>query len=329
MFQYATLSPNRKQFVDLAKKTFPDLSTTITKDQIQQVVDLNGINYPQWFIVKDNREGRGIYKFPAISLANTVEAIPETVDEIKTRIRETFEALQDLTQAVAANTVNALIVTGAPGLGKSFTVNKVLHDINDGEYGYVFHSGYLRASHLFRLLWENRQKGQVVVIDDCDGILSDEIALNILKSALELKPVRRVGWGSEKEFEDQDGEQIPRYFNYEGSVIFLTNKPIRQMIAANDKASPHLAALESRGLILDLKIRTRQEYLIKIEQTLAEGLLRNQGISQHAEKEIMQFINDHLDNFTELSLRMVEKIARLFVASPKSWQKIVKATCWK
>jgi hypothetical protein len=236
--------------------------------------------------------------------------------------------MRELIKAVSSNTVNSLVIAGGAGLGKSYTVNQTLNEVNSGEYGYVFHRGYLKATHLFRLLYENRFPGQVVVLDDCD-LWHDETALNILKAALELKPVRRIGWGSEKVFLDEDGEEIPRYFDFEGSVIFLTNLSVRDLISSGSKQAAHLAAIESRSLVLDLKIKTKEEYMIKIKQTLEEGMLRNIGVSVSQEQEIVAFMEDNLDRLVELSLRMVEKIAALYKASPGNWQKLCRTVCLK
>jgi predicted choloylglycine hydrolase len=144
-----------------------------------------------------------------------------------------------------------------------------------------------------------------------------------------LKPVRRIGWGSEKVFEDQDGEEIPRYFDFEGSIIFLTNLPFREMINSNSKNSPHLSALESRSLVLDLKIKTKREYMIKIKQTIDSGMLRNLGFNQKEQNDILSFMEENIDKFTELSLRMVEKIAALYKANPSTWEKLTKTVCFK
>lgn len=268
---------------------------------------------------------RGVYNFPVKS---TFPVKIESEEEISLRIRDTYEAMNELVEAVAANTVNSLVIAGGAGLGKSYGVNKALQKVNGGDFGYVFHRGYLRATHLFRLLWENRFPGQVVVLDDCD-VWHDETALNLLKAALELKPVRRIGWGSEKEFTDEDGDVIPRYFDFEGSVIFLTNLSVRDLINSGSKQAPHLSAIESRSLVLDLKIKTKQEYMIKIKQTLEGGMLREMGINQAQEKEILGFMEDNLDKLIEVSLRMIEKIASLYKAKPDTWQKICKTVCLK
>lgn len=335
--KYETLSPNRKHFIQQALNVYPNLTNQITREEIEIITTTHNLNWPQWLTTPDNKISRKLWNFPHPSDSTQQDAtetnqtnLIESEEEIQNRIKDTYESLETLIQAVASNTVNSLIVSGGAGLGKSHTVNKTLSQYNDGEeYNYIFHKGYLRASHLFRLLWENKEQGQTIVIDDCDSIFSDETAMNLLKAALELKASRRIGWGSEKAFEDQDGEQIPRYFDYEGSIIFLTNKDIRGEIASNTKNSPHLSALESRSLVLDMKIKTKQEYLIKIKQTVEAGMLSEKGFSPEEEAEIMSFLEDNANSFSELSLRMVEKVSALYSANPNNWQKLVAAVCFK
>jgi hypothetical protein len=330
MYDYNTLSPNRKAYLTTALEVFPDIGDVITRDQYLHIKSTRGVE-AQWLVIPENRAGRGLYYFPKpTEIHHHTPRVEETDEEIAIRINDTYESMEILVSCVAANTVNSLIVSGGAGIGKSYTVRKVLNNINNGsEYNYVFHSGYIRNTHLFRLLWENRFPGMVIVIDDCDKVLGEEDTLNLLKAALELKPIRRIGWGSEKTFEDSDNEEIPRYFDYEGSIIFLTNKDIRGEIASNTKISLHLSALESRSLILDMKIKTKREYMIKIKQTVNAGMLRNKGFNREQENEIMKFIEDNMNELSELSLRMVEKIAALYRSNHKDWVKLVKATCFK
>lgn len=304
-------------FANAARSLFPELTTTITRAQVLQTMNQANLKWPNF-----DRVSRGVYKLP-----ESTQISFETPEDTEARIADTFESLETLVASVASNSVNSLVVAGAPGLGKSYTVNKVLNEINQDNY--IFHRGYLRASHLFRLLWQNRFNGQVIVLDDTDAIFGDETALNILKAALELKPVRRIGWGSEKEFLDDDGETIPRYFDYSGSIIFLTNLPFREMIASNSKNAPHLSALESRSLVLDLKIKTQTEYLVKIKQTIKAGMLENAGFNLVEEVEIISFLEENITKFSDISLRMVEKIAALYRANPTNWQKLCRAVCFK
>jgi hypothetical protein len=329
MFSYQNLSPNRRQFIDSAIKEIPDIQDQITRQQVMEVANKANINFPQWLIVPENQISRGIYNFPKPNSEHVFSSnYKETEEEIAQRIKDTYESLEELTKAVANQVINGLVIAGGAGLGKSYTVNKILTEVNEGEYGHVFWRGYIKPTHLYRMLWENRHKGQVIVLDDCD-MWGDNTALNILKAALELKPSRQIGWGSEKEFIDEDGEIIPRYFHYEGSIIFLTNVPFRDMIMSGSKNSEHLKAIESRSLVLDLKIKTKQEYMIKIKQTIEQGLLDRFQLSQTEQDEIIEYMENNLDKLVEVSLRMVEKIASLYQTNNEKWQKLCNSVCLK
>lgn len=317
-----------KSFEQVVAVNFPEIveAGVITRRQAQDIQKEYGVKWPAHIINMSNSVGRGVFKFSAeLSLDSLVPQKPVESDaDLEQRIRETYNSLYKLVGAVANNNVNSLIVAGAPGLGKSHDTNAALVSINDGEYGYVFHRGYIRATHLFRLLWENRLPGQTVVLDDVDAIFGDETALNILKAALELKDTRMIGWGSEKEFLDTDGEVIPRYFSYQGNIIFLTNLNFSEMAAGNSKNAPHLAALESRSLVLDLKIKTKREIMCKIKLTVQDGMLRTKGISESEEIELLSFMEDNIDRMKEISLRSVEKLAALFLMDKSDWRSIAR-----
>lgn len=332
MFSYDTLTANRKAFIDAAIEMFPELSSEITKKQIDAVWKASGASYPTWIVNPANRSGKAVYLFPNPNSSSSQKPqepkVTETDEQISARIKDTYASMDELVRAVASNTVNSLVIAGGAGIGKSYTVNKTLSEHYNGEYGFVFHRGYLRASHLFRMLYENRQKGMTVVLDDCD-IWHDETALNILKAALELKETRRIGWGSEKIFLDEDGEEIPRYFDFEGAVIFLTNLNVRDLISSGSKMAPHLAAIESRSLVLDMRIKSKREYLAVIALKLKEGLLSNKGVSEADQTEIMDFVSENLDRFSDISLRMIEKIAKLMQASPTGWRRLAASVCMK
>lgn len=324
-------------FETAALQVFPELesSDTISRKQIKIIQEKTGASWPSHIANTPNTISRGLYKFsPRFSIESGTEipvtsVIEETDTELYARLRDTYKTLDKLVEAVSNNTVNSLIVAGAPGLGKSYEVNKVLNEINSGEYGYIFHRGYLRATHLFRLLWENRFQGQTVVIDDCDAIFSDETALNILKAALELKETRMIGWGSEKEFVDADGDTIPRYFDFQGNVIFLTNLNFSEMAGGNSKNAPHLSALESRSLVLDIKVKTKREFMAKIKLTVQDGMLRSKGLRPDEEDIIVSFMEENVDRLKECSLRMCEKIAALYLLDKSDWKTLARTVCLK
>jgi len=320
-------------FEQAALLEIPELANRgeITNKEMDMIYLNHNCPWPKHITHAQNRIRPGVYKFSLdaeafndVAFTPAEPIIPETEEEMEIRIKERYKTMRVLLGSVAVNTINGVIIAGAPGLGKSFETNKIL---DENGVQFVFHRGYLKATHLFRLLWENRFAGQVIVLDDCD-IWGDLTALNILKAALELKPTRPISWGSEKEFVDTDGESIPRTFDYEGSIVFLTNEKLGSL--SSTKAGPHLAALDSRSMVLDLKIITPREIMCKVKMTVREeGMLRHGGIDHEAEEAILAFMEENANKMKEISLRTAEKIAVLYRMNPSDWGPLARTICLK
>ena len=126
------------------------------------------------------------------------KVLTETDEQIMLRLGQRFEILEDMTRAVKKGDVRAMIVTGPPGVGKSFGVEKVLsrHDVfadvaNDGKLKkYEVVKGAMSAIGLYKKLYEFSDKKCILVFDDCDSILLEDLSLNILKAALDSSKKR-------------------------------------------------------------------------------------------------------------------------------------------
>ena len=255
----------------------------------------------------------------------------KTDEEIAHDQRETFEILGEMTKAVASNTVKGLVVSGPAGIGKSHTVETTLHDTLDmlgkltgqGQM-YEVISGGISAAVLYEKLWEYRDESQVLVFDDCDGVLYDEDSLNVLKAALDSKKTRRISWNTRSlHLERKD---IPNSFEYKGGVIFITNVKFDQVKSA--RISNHLEAIVSRCHYMDIGIDTAREKLLHIRNVVERSnMLGSYGFDDNTKAEVMDYINAHSKQLRELSLRMVLKIADLRKAMPSNWQRFVEKNC--
>ena len=65
------------------------------------------------------------------------DIIEETDEEIDARIKERFSVLQDLTLCTLDGDSRALVVSGPPGLGKSYTIEQLLKNKDESEYRVV------------------------------------------------------------------------------------------------------------------------------------------------------------------------------------------------
>jgi hypothetical protein len=251
----------------------------------------------------------------------------ETDAQIAARLEDSFSAMHTMALATVKGINKSLIISGPAGVGKSHTVMQIADAMEDDKLTTVV-KGYVRPTGLYKLLYENRFKASVIVFDDADSIFMDDVCLNLLKAACDMTRSRRLSWLTETKMEDEDGERLPRTFEFEGSIIFITNYDFDYLIERGNKLAPHFQAMISRSHYLDVGIKSKRDYVVRLRQVVGQGMLREQGFNQAQEDELMQFIGDNQDRLRELSLRMVIKLAGLMTMGG-DWQRLARATCMK
>ena len=252
----------------------------------------------------------------------------ETDEETIDRLRERFDMLEDMTKAAKKGDVRAMIVSGPPGVGKSFGVEKVLgkHDLiaTLGEKAprYEVVKGAMSAIGLYCKLYNYADKDNVLVFDDCDSVLLDDLSLNILKAALDSKKNRRIHWNTDS-FKLRN-EGVPDSFEFKGSAIFITN--IKFDNVKSKKLRDHLEALESRCHYIDLTIDTEREKMLRIKQITGDGMLDEYALPEGTVDDIVDFVDVNKKRLRELSLRTVLKVADLAKAFPNKWEAMAENT---
>ena len=262
------------------------------------------------------------------------KVLTETDEEIMERLGQRFEILEDMTRAVKKGDVKSMIVTGPPGVGKSFGVEKVLsrHDVfadvaNDSKLKkYEGVKGAMSAIGLYSKLYEYSDAKSILVFDDCDSVLLDDLSLNILKAALDSGKKRMIHWNTDSRLLRSEG--VPNSFEFKGGAIFITN--IKFEHVRSKKLRDHLEALESRCHYLDLTIDTEREKLLRIKQVVEQaGMLDEYELEDWAKLEVVDFIVTNAKRMRELSLRMVLKVADIRIAMPTKWKAVVEVTCMR
>ena len=255
-------------------------------------------------------------------------------EEIIERLRNRFQILDDMTRAVKKGDVRAMIVTGPPGVGKSFGVEAVLsrHDVfadvaNDSKLKkYEVVKGAMSAIGLYKKLFEYSDKKCILVFDDCDSVLLDDLSLNILKAALDSSKKRTIHWNTDSRLLRSEG--VPNSFEFKGGAIFITN--IKFDNVKSKKLRDHLEALESRCHYLDLTIDTEREKILRIKQVITEcGMLDDYEFSDLEKEVLIDFVDDNKKKLRELSLRTVLKIADLKKSMPSNWRAVAEVTCMR
>jgi hypothetical protein len=260
------------------------------------------------------------------------EVARETDEQIYERLGERFAILTEMTRAARTGDVRAMIVSGPPGVGKSFGVEAVL--AKDGLFDTLAErkpkfevvKGAMSSIGLYSKLYEFSEKGNVVVFDDCDSILMEDLSLNILKGALDSSERRWISWNTDSRLLRSEG--IPDRFEFKGAAIFITN--IKFEHVKSKRLRDHLDALESRCHYIDLQMDTAREKILRIKQVVKDcDMLGRYDFEDCVKDELVKFVEDNQERLRELSLRMVLKLADLRKSFPTSWVAMARTTCMK
>lgn len=264
------------------------------------------------------------YMFKKITgVKKSFDEITGTVKEVKSDrfcINQRFSFVEKLISMVASGVQPSAVITGQGGLGKTYTVTKTLVNagyvdastLADFQVGQVVQrskmfvtvKGYSTAKGLFRTLFENN--GSVIVFDDCDSVLKDPVALNLLKGALDSYGKRIISWNA-----DMKDEDLPRSFDFTGKVVFISNK------AQNDIDQ----AIRSRSMMIDLAMTLdqkidRMDFIAKSDEFMPE-------YSMEVKQDAMNLIRTLKDDAKEISLRTLISVSKIR-ASNQDWKEMAE-----
>ena len=316
--------PLVKQFQIGAKGGFITVDGTgqFGKDKIRVLV-----KSPQEYEFVDATEYTG-----AVATTIADKHAGQTDEERIAEIGERFEILDSMTKAVLNGDIRAMIVSGPPGVGKSFTVEaqieraNLFQNIANAKPKHTVVKGSASPIGLYKVLYEYSDTNSVVVFDDCDSILFDDVSLNLLKGALDSGKSRKISWLSESRVLKQ--EDIPTSFQFKGSVIFITNLKFDQV--KSTRLKDHLEALQSRCHYLDLTLDTMRDKVLRIRQIAKTGqLFEEMGIGDIGQEIIIDFLDANKNKMREMSLRMAIKVAQLYKSFPQNWESLARTTCMK
>ena len=213
-------------------------------------------------------------------------------------INQRFQFLNNLTKMVIDGVTPSLLVVGEGGLGKTHAINAAISESGLFGFEFVFFKGYSTARGLYNTLYENN--GKLIIFDDCDSVLEDKVALNILKSALDSYETRNISWLSKMNKNDQ----YPQQFNFTGRIIFISNKA---------KSSIDGAIL-SRSLTVDLTMNSDE----KIERmtTILPNILPQ--YDNDVKLEALSFLTQNKET-ANLNMRTLIMVIKMRFSNPDNW----------
>ena len=188
----------------------------------------------------------------------SVKHIEDNIERLS--FEKQLEDLQNLINLTINGAANALFVAGRGGVGKTHTVEKVLHSrgLTDGN-GYFKNTGSASAAGIYSLLFKH--KSEIILFDDSDDALGDQEARNIFKAATDTKKNRKLVWNKmgknimdPDDITDEDiaNGALPRYFEFTGKIIFISNLPMQ-------KLDPD-GAIRTRAYLIDIDPTDEEVY---------------------------------------------------------------------
>ena len=216
-------------------------------------------------------------------------------------INQRFGFLNDLTTMVVNGVTPSLVVCGQGGLGKTHSVTQTISENGLEEADYVFFKGYSTARGLYNTLYDNN--GKLIVFDDCDSVLDDKVAVNILKSALDSYEKRTISWMSKM----NKSEIYPQHFNFTGRIIFISNK-------SKEKIDE---AVLTRSLTVDLTM-TPDDKVARMESIL-ESILPEYDID--VKQDALDFLKSVKEEVS-LNMRMLIMISKMRRMYPDTWRSL-------
>jgi len=221
-------------------------------------------------------------------------------------INERFTFLSSLVRMVIKNLRVSLIITGEGGLGKTYTVMEQIKQagLYEGVH-YVVIKGFSTAKGLYNTLFDHRDK--LIIFDDCDEVLKNDIAKNILKGALDSYDVRKVSWISQA-----IGSDYPTDFIFEGRIIFISNM---------DKNKIDQAIL-SRASNVDLTMSVVDK-LARMEKILPTEAFKGE-VSMKLKNEAFEVLKKHAHACSNLNLRTLIEIIDYRASGEENWEELAE-----
>jgi hypothetical protein len=237
-------------------------------------------------------------------------------------IDQRFQFVSDIVKMVAGRKTPSAIITGDGGLGKTYSVVKALKEcglkdmtefLSESDIGAVTMTsqmftvikGYSTAKALYRVLYENRNS--TVVFDDCDSVLKDPDALNLLKGALDSFDKRFITWNAEMR-----DDQLPRLFQFKGGIIFISNMSPEKL----DQALKTRSMCMDVSMTLEQKIQ-RMRTIMKCDEFLP-------GIPMSYKEEALEVIDQFKGQAKEVSLRTLISTTKIRANDSGNWKQLAK-----
>ena len=245
-----------------------------------------------------------------VSVSSTIAGAAEVEKKIETAKSDpktAFKEMQMYVKMVIKGIQPAVILCGAPGIGKTFRVKQQLKAA-----GYTMTAdntvkGKCTPRQLYLTLYNNKGKGDIVLVDDADSLVgpkAPEDCINILKAALDSTADdegRLVSYKVSGELKDDEGVPVPKSHYNKCGMIVITNYSVGQIDTA----------LRNRAFTQSLDFSTKD--LLQIIRDIMPNIESNR-LSMTSKAKAMNYLEKLVEEGKpiEVSCRSFITCARIY-----------------
>ena len=245
-----------------------------------------------------------------VSVSSTIAGAAEAEKKIETAKSDpktAFKEMQMYVKMVIKGIQPAVILCGAPGIGKTFRVKQQLKAA-----GYTMTAdntvkGKCTPRQLYLTLYNNKGKGDIVLVDDADSLVgpkAPEDCINILKAALDSTADdegRLVSYKVSGELKDDEGVPVPKSHYNKCGMIVITNYSVGQIDTA----------LRNRAFTQSLDFSTKD--LLQIIRDIMPNIESNR-LSMTSKAKAMNYLEKLVEEGKpiEVSCRSFITCARIY-----------------
>lgn len=245
-----------------------------------------------------------------VSVSSSIPGAAEAQKKIeiaKSDPKTAFKEMQLYVKMVIKGIQPAVILCGAPGIGKTFRVKQQLKAA-----GYTMTAdntvkGKCTPRQLYLTLYNNKGKGDIVLVDDADSLVgpkAPEDCINILKAALDSTADdegRLVSYKVSGELKDDEGVPVPKSHYNKCGMIVITNYSVGQIDTA----------LRNRAFTQSLDFSTKD--LLEIIREIMPNIESNR-LSMTSKAKAMNYLEKLVEEGKpiEVSCRSFITCARIY-----------------
>lgn len=221
-----------------------------------------------------------------VSVSSSIPGAAEAqkkIEIVKSDPKTAFKEMQMYVKMVIKGIQPAVILCGAPGVGKTYRIMQQLKAAGYTMSGDNVIKGKCSPRQLYLTLYNNKGKGDIVVIDDADSLVgprAPEDSINILKAALDSTADdegRLVSYKVSGELKDDEGVPVPKSHYNKCGVIVITNYNVGQIdTALRNRAftqSLEFSVSDLLGIVRDLMPKIEPEHLSMSSKAKAMNFL--------------------------------------------------------